>query len=112
MAINGELRGRSKVIRPGPNSQALAAIFLYIFCFILDFYTVAGMYSLTPNYTGETEGLPEIIVDTLTMRTFERSAPTVYWLMPPAWLWNDTPFLFANGRFQLGTLSHSLMLGI
>ena len=49
--------------------------------------------------------MPQIIVDPLTMREFERTSPSVYWLLPNPQLFGDTPFVLANGRYLLFLLS-------
>ena len=42
--------------------------------------------------------MPQIFVDPLTMREFERTSPSVFWLMPSPDLFGDTPLLYADGR--------------
>jgi len=48
--------------------------------------------------SGETEGLPGLIVDPLTMRSMEQTLPTIYWLLPSPSLFEDDVFVMTDKR--------------
>ncbi|KAL5258335.1 hypothetical protein ACHWQZ_G008986 [Mnemiopsis leidyi] len=71
--------------------------------YIEGYVALAGVFggaakAIRSLLSGETEGMPQIIVDPLTMREFERTSPSVYWLLPNPQLFGDTPFVFSHDR--------------
>jgi len=82
--------------------------------YIAGYVAVAGVFggsakAIRALMSGETEDLPGIVINPLSMREFERSIPTIYWLMPPKHLWQDTPFVFANNRNYTAADLHTLL---
>ncbi|XP_063679907.1 phospholipase A2 group XV-like [Bolinopsis microptera] len=83
--------------------------------FIDGYVSLAGVFggaskAIRSIISGETEGMPQIFVDPLTMREFERTSPSVFWLMPSPDLFGDTPLLYADGRNYTAHDYHDLLL--
>lgn len=84
--------------------------------YVDSYIAIAGVFggsakAIRTLTSGETEGVPDIVLDPLMMREVERTVPTVYWLMPPPQLWGDTPFVFAQGRNFSAEQYHEMMRG-